>query len=389
MTRLQSGSALAGTSLCVAMLLLAWPQAKHAGALLDAQDDPAQLADVQISSALRSAPKLIEQNIYGALAQNDSDLAQSLVALAADKGIVLSDELKTRVAAAVALDHSPTQVAKRFATGLLTGNGEDAASLSGSVAGDLFVFGDVRDVVNQSQRLVAGEEPDRLILGLAAAGLAVTAATFVSIGGATPLRAGLTLVKDARKFGRLGAGLSRWAGRSARDVVDTPALRTALTEGALSKPAETVRAVKAAFRADKAGDLVRVAKDVGRIGDKLGTRGALDTLKIAEGPKDIARAARLAESKPGQTRGILKLLGRSALVLSLGAFNLSSWLLWVVFALFGVVSSIKAATERATWWWLRRRRDKRARRQAALAAAKAAAMPQLPPLPLAALSAPR
>ncbi|ABD88689.1 hypothetical protein [Rhodopseudomonas palustris] len=388
MTRLQSGSALAGTAICVAALLVAWPSAQHAGALLDAQDDPAQLADVQISSALRQAPSLIEQNIESALAQNDSDLAQSLVALAADKGITVPEALQQRVADAVQLDHSPAQVAKRFATGLVTGNVEDGASLSGSVAGDLFVFGDVRDVVRESQKLAAGEEPDRVILGLAAAGLAVTAATFVSVGGTTPVRAGLTLVKDARKVGRLGAGLSRWAGRSAAEVVDTPALRNALSAGALSKPAETVTAVRAAFRADKAGALVRVAKDVGRIGEKLGTRGALDTLKIAEGPKDIARAARLAESKAGQTRGILKLLGRGALFLTIGAFNLSWWMLWAVFAFFGVLSSIKAATERTTRWWLRRRREKTAARQTALRAA-AATIPPLPPLPLAALRAPR
>ena len=32
------------------------------------------------------------------------------------------------------------------------------------------------------------------------------------------MRAGLTLVKDARKVGRLGEGLTQWAGRSAREV---------------------------------------------------------------------------------------------------------------------------------------------------------------------------
>ena len=37
--------------------------------------------------------------------------------------------------------------------------------------------------------------------GSPAAGLVVTAATFVSVGGAAPVRAGLTLVKDARKVG--------------------------------------------------------------------------------------------------------------------------------------------------------------------------------------------
>ena len=60
---------------------------------------------------------------------------------------------------------------------------------------------------------------------------------------------------------------------------------------------------------------------------RLGTRGALDTLKIAEGPKDVARAARLAEAQGGKTRAILKLLGRGALLLTLGAFNFSWWML--------------------------------------------------------------
>ena len=78
------------------------------------------------------------------------------------------------------------------------------------------MFGDIRDVVRESKHLVMGEETDRLILGLATAGLAVTAATYVTVGGATPVRAGLSLVKDARKVGRIGEGLAEWAGRSAR-----------------------------------------------------------------------------------------------------------------------------------------------------------------------------
>ena len=82
-------------------------------------------------------------------------------------------------------------------------------SLSGTIAGDLFVFGDIRDVVRESKHLVMGEETDRLILGLATAGLAVTAATYVSVGGATPVRAGLSLVKDARKVGRHRRGARR------------------------------------------------------------------------------------------------------------------------------------------------------------------------------------
>ena len=136
--------------------------------------------------------------------------------------------------------NSTSHFAKRFATGLVTGNADDVASLSGTVAGDLFVFGDIRDVVREGKHLAMGEETDRLVLGLAAAGLAVTAATYVSVGGAAPVRAGLTLVKDARKVGRLGEGLAQWAGRSAREVVDTPMLQKAVASGSVLRPGQTV-----------------------------------------------------------------------------------------------------------------------------------------------------
>ena len=90
----------------------------------------------------------------------------------------------------------------------------------------------------------------------------MTAVTYVSVGGAAPVRAGLTLVKDARKVGRLGEGLAAWAGRSAREVVDTPMLQNAVASGSVLRPGETIGAIKAAFRAEKAGALVRLGKDV-------------------------------------------------------------------------------------------------------------------------------
>jgi hypothetical protein len=219
-----------------------------------------------------------------------------------------------------------------------------------------------------------GEDTDRLVLGLAAAGLAVTAATYVSVGGVAPLRAGLTMVKDARKVGRLGEGLTEWAGRSARDMVDAPLLQQAVASGSVMRPGQTMTAIKAAFHAEKAGALVRLAKDVGRVAEKAGTRGALDTLRIAEGPKDVARAARLAESKGGQTRAILKVLGRGALLLAAGAFNLTLWVFGALLALFGFVSSIKAATERLTLSWLNRSKARRLRKLMAAASQPAVAM---------------
>jgi hypothetical protein len=348
------------------------PHAREAWAIFAAQDDPAELSELKLNSILRNNASLVQDNIEAALAAHDADLANSFVELARDRNIALPDSLLTRVSDAVSEDNSNSHFARRFATGLVTGNADDVASLSGTVAGDLFVFGDIRDVVREGKHLAMGEETDRLVLGLAAAGLAVTAATYVSVGGAAPVRAGLSLVKDARKVGRLGEGLAAWAGRSAREVVDTPMLQQAVASGSVLRPGRTLSAIKAAFRAEKAGALVRLGKDVGRVTGKAGTRGALDTLRIAEGPKDVARAARLAEAQGSKTRAIMKLLGRGALLLVTGAFDLAMWLFGAAVALFGMLSSIKATTERLTQSWLDRGKARRRRAQV-IALADAAA----------------
>ncbi|HET6839215.1 MAG TPA: hypothetical protein VFH41_05705 [Bradyrhizobium sp.] len=368
----RTGSALAGVVLCALACVLLWPQARNAFAVLAAQGDPTELADVQLDSALSNDPVLIEGNIEAALAANDADLAGSFAELAKAKHIALPEELSERVSEAVGQENSTPQIAKRFAGGLITGNSDDLASLSGTLAGDLFVFGDIRDVVREGKHLATGEDTDRLVLGLAATGLAVTAATYVSVGGLLPVRAGLTLVKDARKVGRLGEGLTAWASRSAREMVDAPMLQNAVASGSMMRPGQTASAIRAAFHAEKAGALVRFAKDVGRLSERAGTRGALDTLRIAESPKDVARAARLAESKGGQTRAFLKVLGRGALLLVAGAFDLTLWLLGALLAVFGFLSSIKATTERLTQSWLAAKKARRQRMTVAALASDAA-----------------
>ena len=363
-----------GAAVSAVLLAALWPHAREAGLILLAQDDPVALADQQIDLSLRNNESVVAQNVETALGAGDADLANSFVELAREKNIAVSEEAAQRVGEAVARENSSTHFATRFATGLVTGTADDVASLSGTVAGDLFVFGDIRDVVREGKHFAFGEETDRLVLSLAAAGLAVTAATYVSAGGAAPLRAGLSLVKDARRAGRLGGGLAEWTGRSLRDVVDTPAVEEAVVSSSVLRPAGRVSAIGAAFRAEKAGALVRLGKDVTRIAENAGARGALDTLRVAEGPKDVARAARLAEAKGGKTRAIMKILGRGALLLAAGAFQLSLWLFWALLSLFALLSSIKAATERATQAWLDRAKARRLRRLMAARTQPAAAV---------------
>src|SRR5208283_1257717 len=86
-----------------------------------------------------------DREIRAALAADDIDLAQSFVALAAGRSVQIDPALATDVNDAAVKHDSVSHTAGRFVHGLWTGEPTDLASLAGTAAGDLFVFGDIRD----------------------------------------------------------------------------------------------------------------------------------------------------------------------------------------------------------------------------------------------------
>jgi hypothetical protein len=280
-----------------------------------AADDPVAISDRALARAFNR--DVAEREIRSALAAGDVDLAQSFVALAADRNVAIDPALTDDVGKAGKEQSSVTSTAGRFVRGLWTGEPSDLASLAGTAFGDLFVFGDIRDAAREGTRYLSGKQYDPWILGLAGAGLAITALTYSSLGATTPERVGLSLIKGAKRTGRLN-------------------------------PVLAVRAAREAVKVEDAGGLVELAENAGRVESKAGTQAALDTLAVAEEPQDVSRMARLAAANGGKTRAIVKLLGRAAIVLSVSALDIAFWIFWAAIAALGFCSSCKAAVERIT-----------------------------------------
>jgi hypothetical protein len=349
-----------GLAIALAIIALAiGPRSLEAERVLAIQDDPAALADRALDGSFNSA--VAAREINAALAANDADLARSFLELASERGLAVDAALSERVVAAEADAARGARTVESFARGFITGEPEDLSGLAGTATGDLFVFGDIRDAVREGSRLATGAQADELILGLACVGLAVTAGTYATVGLAGPARIGLTVVKAARKAGRIGSRMAAWIGRSLREVVDVGALQRAARSASITEPATAVRAAREAVKVEKARDLVRLVGDVGRVQAKAGTQAALDGLKLAEGPRDMSRIARLAAAKGPKTRAILKLAGRAAILLTVGTFNLAMWVVWAALAIFGFVASLKRMTEAATERYCARRKLRRAR----------------------------
>jgi len=353
--------ALLATAACYAV-----PRGLEAQSLLAIEDDPVQIAEREVAQNLDASTAARE--IDAALAADDSDLAKSFVELSQSHGIALDPVQTGRVNAAVAKAGSSSQAMESFALGLVTGESKDAVGLAGTVTGDLFVFGDIRDAIREGGRWANGEKVDQLVLGLACVGIAITAATYASSGIAAPARIGVSLAKIARKTGKLSTDLAAVIGRSLRQVVDWPKFRTAIAGASISEPAIAVRAAREAVKLERAGGLLQLVRDTGRVQAKAGTQAALDGLKIAETPREMSRLARLAEAAGGKTRAILKIAGRGAIMLTFAAFDLGVWIIGALLTVFGLIASLKSTTERVTLRVIRHAKNRRLAAQQRFAA---------------------
>jgi hypothetical protein len=366
MRRVRLGPALLVAALMAAGAAYVVPRGLEAQSLLEIQDDPAQIAQRALDGKFNAV--VAQREIEDALANKDADLAKSFVDLAAERHVALDPVLIEKVNAAVAESESTHHAAESFALGLVTGEPNDMVGFAGTALGDLFVFGDIRDAVREGTRLATGQQADELVLGLAAVGLAITAGTYATVGAAAPARVGLSLAKAARKSARLSGELATSMGRTFRQIVDWGQLKKAITGVSISEPALAIRAARDAVKVERAGRLIDLARDVGRVQAKAGTQAAFDGLKIAETPREMSRVAKLAEKEGSKTRAILKVVGRGAIALSFAAVDLGSWIVGALVTVFAFVSSLKSATERMTLRVLRHRRERRLQRFAALTA---------------------
>lgn len=337
------------------------PRGIEARNALATQDDPVRLAARALDQKFNA--DTATRGINKALANKDTDLAESFVALADARHVALDPALKQKVAAAAKEATSLQHTAASFAYGFVEGEPHDAASLAGTTLGDLFVFGDIRDAAREGTRLALGEKANTMILGLACVGLAITAGTYATLGAVAPARIGLTLAKAARKTGRLSADLATSVGRMLRGVVDWGRLKSAIKGVSISEPALAIRAVREAVKVKRARALVDLAGDVGTVEAKAGTRAALDGLELAQSPREMSRVAKLAAKEGGKTRAILKVAGRAAIMLTASAFDLSIWIIGALLTLFAFVSSLKSAAERMTLRYLYNRKARRLRRE--------------------------
>ncbi|WP_442753627.1 hypothetical protein ACNHKD_11505 [Methylocystis sp. JAN1] len=337
----------------VLVALLLWLAARSFAPALDslrlaaARSDPVALADARLDQTL--TPARFSQELDAALAARDEDLARSFVELGRPRGLAPTPDQETRLAALHAL--AEEKAVEDFTEGFLHGVRDNGAGFAGALAGDLTGYGDLRDLWNEGEKARRGEEPDQLVVGLAAAGLALSAVTWSSVGAMLPARSGLTVVKSARKAGRLSRPLAKALGASAAAAADREALTAGLSAAAKLDVAAASAAAAKLVRPGALATFRALGEDAATLYRRAGALGTRDALAIAEDGAELRKAARLASARGSATRAILATLGRGALVFG----GLVAAAVEAVFAFVSALLGLAMVAQRLGVWLGRRR----------------------------------
>jgi hypothetical protein len=306
------------------------PPAFDAWRILRDWDEPEVAAALHLDGL---APADYAREAEQALREDDPELARSILALAAERRVALPPDLAGRVEEAVA--DEPGTVGQ-ILEGAVFGEGDTAASFGAALATDLMVIGDVRDLVRQA---AAYPDYDPVVVALAALGVGLTAATVSSAGAASPVKLGASVLKLAKRTGKLSIGLGDDLLRLARRAVDADALQAVLRAARRLDWAEARRLSRSVLRRDVGAELARSGEALGGIAAVRGPRAALDTLGAAESTVELRRLARVSEKSGAGYRGALRLAPRlakgvakvSEVFLKVAGWLLAGlgWLLWL------------------------------------------------------------
>ena len=147
--------------------------------------------------------------------------------------------------------------------GAVTGRGNETASLTGAIIADLFVFGDIRDLVIETGTWLRGGDADEMIVALSAGGVILTLGPELDLGAA--------VLKTARKMGALSDTM-------AKAIAD---------------------AARKAYRTRKTDPIKEITDDVEALVARAKPAGAVSMLKHVDDPAMLRRVVKFTENSDG------------------------------------------------------------------------------------------
>ena len=114
---------------------------------------------------------------------------------------------------------------KKALDGILYGKSDETIGQVSAGISDFFLFGDLRDLTIEGWHKLTGKEVDSVLVGLSTIGVVATGATVMSGGSTAPVKGGVSLLKFAKKAGKMPKWLEKFVLKSAKQVKKTKSIK--------------------------------------------------------------------------------------------------------------------------------------------------------------------
>ncbi|MCE9523306.1 MAG: hypothetical protein K8S25_12860 [Alphaproteobacteria bacterium] len=289
---------------------------------------------VQADLRAAASPVLINQKILAALERDDIEEADMYLEVGKFMNYEMPAETMAKMDDAHALSATVVRNTWQFGEGFVTGQSDSNAGLAGAVSSDLTVVGDVRDIAAEGTKFLTGQEYSELILGLSVVGIGVTAATVATGGGGIVAKVGISLVKAAKRTGKLTKEFAPTLTRLTSDAVNMPLLRETLRATDLRDLKRTEEVFTAYGRNVRAAGLVPVMSKLSDLNSAVGPSETIRLMRFVKTSEHLDDVTAMTKRFGIKSRGIMELTGKA----SLRAFKTSFRLIeWVAEGIYGLM----------------------------------------------------
>ncbi|MEQ1753815.1 MAG: hypothetical protein ABL973_06750 [Micropepsaceae bacterium] len=283
-------------------------------------------AAVRAETMAHTSPGQINRFILDALERDDVEDADMYVEVARFLDYDVPPPTLTKLNDAHELSATVVRNTYQFGEGFVTGKGDSNAGLAGAVTSDLTVIGDLRDIATEGAKMLAGQEYSDLILGLSVVGVGVTAATIATGGGGIIAKAGISLVKAAKRAGRLTNEFATVLTRLTTDAVNMPLLRQTMRGVDLTDLTKTQRIFTDYGKNVRAAKLLPLLSRMGEVNNAVGPAETIRLMKFMKTGENLDDVAAMTKRFGVKSRGIMELTGKIALRSFKTSFRIVEWL---------------------------------------------------------------
>lgn len=273
-----------------------------------------------------TSPGQINRKIMDALEKDDIEDADMYFEVAKFLNYDMPTSTVNKINDAHELSATVVRNTYQFGEGFVTGKGDSNAGLAGAVTSDLTVIGDLRDIATEGTKMISDQEYSELVLGLSVIGVGVTAATIATGGGGIIAKAGISLVKAAKRAGRMTNEFATLLTRLTSDAVNFPLLRQTLRGVDLTDLTKTQRVLSDYGRNVRAARLMPILNRLGEINDTVGPAETIRLMKFMKTGEHLDDVTGMTKRFGVKSRGIMELTGKTALRSFKTTFRVVEWL---------------------------------------------------------------